>query len=119
MHILFFTLLTILLFNPPAFANHAAGHNHSDMTAADMQKTVEGVENAHHTIVAQINGLVCDFCARALEKVFGKRDEVTGIEVNLDTKLVTIGFKKNSDIDDTTITKLITDAGYNVVEIRR
>ena len=119
MRILFFTLLTILLFNPSAFAGHAADHNHDDITGTDVQKTVEGVKNADHTIVAQINGLVCDFCARALEKVFGKRDEVTGIDVNLDTKLVTIGFKKGADIDDATITKLITDAGYNVVEIRR
>lgn len=119
MRILFFTLLTILLFNPSAYANHAEGHNHSDMTEADMQKTTSGIEDSDHTIIAQINGLVCDFCARALEKVFGKRDEVTGIDVNLDTKLVTIGFKKGADIDDATITKLITDAGYNVVEIKR
>ena len=25
------------------------------------------------TLTATINGLVCDFCAQALEKVFGKR----------------------------------------------
>lgn len=119
MRILFFTLLTALMFNTQAFANHAAGHNHADMTESDMQKTAPGIEGADHTIVAQINGLVCDFCARALEKVFDKRDEVTGIDVNLDTKLVTIGLKKGADIDDATITKLITDAGYNVVKINR
>lgn len=119
MRILVFTLLAAILFNTPAFANHTAGHNHADMTQADMKKSVPGIEGADHTIVAQINGLVCDFCARALEKVFGKRDEVTGIDVNLDTKLVTIGLKKGANIDDATITKLITDAGYNVVEIRR
>lgn len=119
MRILFVTLLTVLLFNPSAFANHAAGHNHDDMTETDLQKTISGIEGADHSIVVQINGLVCDFCARALEKVFSKRDEVTGIDVNLDTKLVTIGFKTDTDIDDATITKLITDAGYNVVEVRR
>lgn len=119
MHTLLLTLIVALTFNIQAFANHAVGHNHSDMTGADMQKTVAGIENADHTITVQINGLVCDFCARALEKVFSKWDEVSGIDVNLDTKLVTIGFKKDADIDDETITRLITDAGYNVVEIRR
>jgi copper chaperone CopZ len=119
MRILFFTLLTALItFTSPAFANHE-GHNHSDMTKEDMQKTMPGVKNADHTITVQIDGLVCDFCARALEKVFGKRQEVSGIDVNLDTKLVTIGIKKGADIDDVTITKLITDAGYNVVKINR
>lgn len=119
MRILVLPLLAALIFNTPAFANHAPEHNHVDMTEADTTKTAPGIEGADHTIVAQINGLVCDFCARALEKVFGKREEVSGIDVNLDTKLVTIGFKKDTDMDDATITKLITDAGYNVVKITR
>jgi len=118
MRILFLTLLTAFItFNNPAFANHS--HDHSDMSEADMQKTIPGVNNADHTITVQIDGLVCDFCARALEKVFGKRTEVSGIDVNLNTKIVTIGFKKGVDIDDATITTLITDAGYNVVKINR
>lgn len=113
MRTLFFILLAAALFNAPAFANH------TDMTQHNMQKMVSNIEGADHTITAEINGLVCDFCARALEKVFGKRSEVSGIDVNLDTKLVTIGFKKGGDIDDATITKLIVDAGYNVVKINR
>lgn len=65
-----------------------------------------------------VNGLVCDFCARALEKVFGKQDAVQDIDVNLDTKVVTINFKDNQTMEDRNITKLIMDAGYNVVAIR-
>ena len=117
MRILFYTLLiTTFALSTPAFANH--NHDHSNMSE-DIQKTVPGVKNADHTIAVQIDGLVCDFCARALEKVFGKRQEVSGIEVNLNTKIVTIGLKKGADIDDATITKLITDAGYNVVKINK
>jgi hypothetical protein len=118
MRALFYTVLTLLLvFNGSAFANHATGHE--ELTKADMEKTVPGISNSDHAISVQINGLVCDFCARALEKVFGARSEVSGIDVNLDTKLVTIGLKKGSDIDDAVITKLITDAGYNVIQINR
>jgi hypothetical protein len=118
MRILFYSLaISALLLNTPAFANHENGHK--ELTATDMKEHVHGVVNADHTIAVEINGLVCDFCARALEKVFGKREEVSGIDVNLDTKLVTIGLKKGTDIDNSTITKLITDAGYNVVKINR
>ena len=29
--------------------------------------------NNNHTIYAYVNGLVCDFCARSLEKTIGKK----------------------------------------------
>ncbi len=67
----------------------------------------------------KINGLVCDFCAQAMEKVFGKQDEVADISVDLDTKIVTINMKDGQNMDDDFITKLITDSGYNVEEIMR
>lgn len=66
-----------------------------------------------------VNGLVCDFCARALEKVFGKEEAVKGIDVNLDTKMITVNFNEGQSLDDERITKLITDAGYNVEGIHR
>lgn len=66
-----------------------------------------------------VNGLVCDFCARALEKVFGKQEAVDSIHVDLDTKIITIHFHDGQNLDDETITKLITDSGYNVEGISR
>jgi copper chaperone CopZ len=66
-----------------------------------------------------VNGLVCDFCARALEKVFGREDAVSDIDVDLDEKIVTINFNDDQTLDDDTITELITDAGYNVEGIHR
>jgi copper chaperone CopZ len=66
-----------------------------------------------------VNGLVCDFCARAVEKTFGKQDAVSTVKVDLDKKIVVLEFKDQKNIDDTAITKLITDAGYNVVSIDR
>ena len=113
MRILLFTLIVTFIFKTEAFANH------TDIMESQIQKTVSGIEHADHTIVMNINGLVCDFCARTLEKIFSKRGEVTGIDVNLDNKMVTIGLKKDADSDDATLTKLITDAGYNIVKINR
>ncbi len=71
------------------------------------------------TIYADVNGLVCDFCARALEKTFGKKEEVKDISVDLDKKIVTINFNEGQNLDDETVTKLITDSGYDVRGIRR
>jgi Copper chaperone len=66
-----------------------------------------------------VNGLVCDFCARALEKTFGKKDEVETINVDLNEKIVTIHFHEGRTLDDETLTQIITDSGYNVEGIAR
>jgi len=66
-----------------------------------------------------VNGLVCDFCARALEKTFGTKSEVKSIDVNFDTKILTVSFNGDQTLDDETLTKLVTDAGYNVEKINR
>lgn len=71
------------------------------------------------TVNVDVNGLVCDFCARALEKVFGKQQAVESINVNLDTKMIQIHFNKGQSLNDATITRLINDSGYNVEEIHR
>ncbi len=72
-----------------------------------------------NSAIVNVNGLVCDFCARALEKVFSKEETVESINVNLDDKIVTVNFKDGQNLDDETITKLITDSGYAVEGITR
>jgi copper chaperone CopZ len=72
---------------------------------------------ATSTSIVHVNGLVCDFCARAIEKVFGEKKEVQAVKVDLDKKIITLDFKDHQKLDDATITKLVTDAGYNVVSI--
>lgn len=77
--------------------------------------------NAAHaeTIKASVNGLVCSFCATGIEKTFKAQAEVEHVKVDLDTKLVTIGTKPDQTLDDTTVTKLLTDSGYTVTSITR
>jgi len=113
--------ITVLTFANPTFAEIS----HSTMkqsTHAEM--VMEG--KADDTVVIKsgdahvsVNGLVCDFCARALEKTFGKRDEVKGIDVNLETKIVTVNFNDGQTLDNDTLTQIITDSGYNVEGIHR
>lgn len=68
---------------------------------------------------AKVNGLICDFCARSMEKVFGKREEVKAIAVNLDAGRVDITLQPGKTLDDATISTLITDSGYDVTGIER
>lgn len=66
-----------------------------------------------------VNGLVCDFCAQAIEKVFMRRGEVSGINVNLNNGEIIISSKADQYLRDEMIETLILDAGYNLVEITR
>lgn len=66
-----------------------------------------------------VNGLVCDFCARSIEKLFSKKESVESINVDLENMLITIYLKKGKNINNTTVTQLIKDSGYDVTEINR
>lgn len=80
--------------------------------------TISGVSYAD-TIHAGVNGMVCAFCATGVEKSFKAQPSVETVKVDLEKKLVTIKTKDGQDIDDGTVKKIITDAGYTVTEIKR
>ena len=70
-------------------------------------------------LYVSVNGLVCDFCARSIEKIFKKKQSVKSIDVNLEKMLITINLKEGENLTDETIKKLILDSGYEVVEVFR
>mgnify|MGYP003387690063 CR=1 FL=1 len=71
------------------------------------------------TIKVSVNGLVCSFCATGIKKTFAGEAAVADTQVDLDAKLVTIVTKQGQTLDDATITKLITNAGYTITNITR
>lgn len=71
------------------------------------------------TITISVDGMVCDFCARALEKIFYQRQGVEGVDVNLDTHVVKIDVTEETVISDEEIKQMVTQAGYNVSKIER
>ncbi len=103
-HLTLIVATIIISFASPVYAEHG---NH----------TAETKTHTRDMVRVSVNGLVCDFCARALEKVFGKQEAVSSIDVNLDDKIITINFQDGQMLDDETITALITDSGYNVEAI--
>ncbi len=111
------TISIISLFANQSFANHE-GHSHDGDDAAPA-KFVPNPAECKDAVNVKVNGLVCDFCARALEKVFSKQGEVSGIDVDLDKGNVLVQMKNGQTINDEALTKLITDSGYNVVGINR
>ena len=72
----------------------------------------------------QVEGLVCDFCAQSIEKVFMKQPGVAVVYVNLDRQNVQVKmadvFQDNEPgISDNRIINLLQDAGYTVSNITR
>lgn len=70
-------------------------------------------------IVANVNGLVCDFCAQAIRKTVGKEDAVQKVYVDLSKGQVRIDVKPGKSLDDATIEALIRKSGYALVSIDR
>lgn len=80
-------------------------------------KSQNKIEN--QILKISVNGLVCDFCARSIEKLFSKKESVESINVDLENMLITIYLKKGKNINNTIVTQLIKDSGYDVTEINR
>ena len=76
-------------------------------------------EITKNIIDINVNGMVCDFCAQSIEKVFMKRDEVKGINVNLEKQKVIIYLKKETNITNDVIGTIFEDAGHSIEKINR
>ena len=76
------------------------------------------------SIHVDVEGLVCEFCAQSIQKVFLKQAGVEKVDVNLDIGKVTVKmadvFQDYEDgISDERIKQLFLDAGYDVSSIKR
>ena len=79
---------------------------------------VSALANAR-TVEMDVNGLVCAFCAQGIEKTLRGFPATADVYVSLENRIVAIQLKEGADIDDATLRKAITNAGYTVVAIRR
>lgn len=74
---------------------------------------------AKPVIDVSVNGMVCDFCATAIQKVLDENENVENVEISLDDAMVVITMKDGTNISDEEIEKAIFYAGYDLVEIKR
>jgi len=92
-------------------------HNHPEMDKESQAADV--ITAGAPTIVAKVNGLVCDFCAQALKKVFKKEEAVESLNVDLDAGEVRIALKAGQTLSDERVAKLIRKSGYSLVATNR
>ena len=113
-------LLSILLFiSTFALANEQDHSNHDNMESNQIEIHAGSIDPNGTLMTVAVEGMVCDFCAQAIEKVFMKREEVAGITVNLDDQNVIISLKSEKDIENNIIEELFLNAGYNIQTIDR
>ena len=106
-------------------ANHSdMGHDAHGMTMANAGIThtddiMTALTNGGEPVVVDVLGVVCDFCTTAMNKIFGKRDEVAALYVDLDKKTLSLVINEGASLSDKQIEKLAKKAGYRIAAIRR
>ncbi len=129
-------LLGLLLFSATIYAEHHGqhgmenmhsheGHLHNEMVngktlevdAQRFDKFMVDIDN-HVVAVVSVQGMVCDFCARGIEKTFGKDKRVSKIDVDLASGKVLLAFSMAVDVDEADITQKILNNGLNTTDIQ-
>ncbi len=102
--------------------DHDKDHAHDgdmEQQTATPKEIEEAIAAGGRLVEVKILGMVCDFCATALNKIFTRRDEVSAAYVDLDTKLLSVVLKPDEDLDDAIIERLVEQAGYKTASITR
>ena len=79
----------------------------------------ETAMSAQTMVTAKVNGMVCDFCARAVTKVFGKEAAVENVHVDLDNGEIHVTLKTGAELSDDRVAELVKKSGYDLVSIGR
>ncbi|MFP4518498.1 MAG: heavy-metal-associated domain-containing protein [Oceanicaulis sp.] len=102
-------------------AGHAEDHAQGgEILAPTLHTDIQtALADGGSLVIAEVNGMVCDFCATAMTRTLGRRDEVAAVHVDLDTKTLQLVVHANRSLDDAVIADLVTRSGYETVAIRR
>jgi hypothetical protein len=133
-------LITIIIISIPSYGmdNHG-NHNHSDHHHNHQHDSNAGVDgsltqldekmyqqfisdiNDGQVAIVDVNGMVCDFCARGIEKTFYRDEMVKKIRVSLESGKVLIAYSNSKKISFEEIAKIFLDNGQTAVgfELRK
>ena len=78
------------------------------------QNFVDGLNNSQIAVVS-VKGMVCDFCARGIEKIFMKDAAVKKIDVDLTKGKVLIAYTSDAEISFDVISQKILANGQNAM----
>jgi periplasmic mercuric ion binding protein len=79
---------------------------------------VAPVRAAVQTIKAEVNGMVCAFCAQGIEKKMRSLSQTKDVYVNLKQRIVAVELKDGQSLSQETVRDLVKDAGYDVTKIQ-
>ena len=89
------------------------------LTAIIASTLLSQVAMATQSIKANVNGMVCAFCAQGIEKKMRALSQTKDVYVNLKQRLVAVEVKDGQTISDETVKDIITKAGYSVTSIAK
>jgi mercuric ion binding protein len=69
------------------------------------------------SIKAQVNGLVCAFCAQGIDKKMRALPQTKDVYVNLKQKIVVVELKDGQTLEVEIFKTIIKDSGYVVVAV--
>ena len=122
--LLFITIFSInLISSDEDHHMHQNSHNHyvyvqGEKLEVDQDRFksfLDGLSNSQVAVV-NVNGMVCDFCARGIEKTFVKDKAVKRIDVDLERGKVLIAYTKKKEIDFDEIKSKILANGQNAID---
>ncbi|PRC90727.1 heavy-metal-associated domain-containing protein [Solimicrobium silvestre] len=73
---------------------------------------------AVQTIKAEVNGMVCAFCAQGIDKKLRELPQIKAVYVNLKHKIVAVELKEDQTLSESTVKDVVKNAGYDVVNIQ-
>jgi periplasmic mercuric ion binding protein len=73
--------------------------------------------HATQSLKAQVNGMVCAFCAQGIEKKLRALGQTKDVYVNLKQKVVAVELKDGQSLSHEAFAALIKDAGYDVTAV--
>lgn len=120
-----FVLISAILSNTAAAASDHANTQHHEHAAVETSAALASeryeafIADLSDSNIAIINvmGMVCDFCARGIEKTFKKDRSVRKIDVDLANGQVLIAYGTEKVIDEVEITEKILANGQNVTAV--
>ncbi len=85
--------------------------------AAALPAVASAQSSAPSTLKAEVNGMVCSFCAQGIEKRMKALPATQAVVVDLKNRLVAVEMKPGQVIDEKTFRHEMNEAGYDVVKV--
>ena len=87
------------------------------LTSIILSTLLGNVAFATQTIKANVNGMVCAFCAQGIEKKMRALSQTKDVYVNLKQRLVAVEVKDGQSLSNDKVKDIIKKAGYDVTSI--